>query len=358
MRRDSIYYHLFQQIPSLLFQFVSPAPDNAADYRFDSVAVKEPTFEIDGVFLPPENQPPGIVYFCEVQFQKDEVLYERLFGESLLYFYRNRSRFCDWQAVVIYPTRSTEQAERHPYRGLFDSGQTHVVYLDELGEASQLPIEIALMLLTTAKKRQAPNTAKALLTRAKQEAIDETRRQVIIDLVVTIISYQFTKLSRAEVEIMLNIQFQETQVYKDLRRDITEEVTQEVTQQVTQEVTQQVTQEVTQQVTQEVTQQVTQEVTQQVTQEVTQQVTQEVTQQVTQEVTQQVTQEVQQEATLNLVLRLLKRQLGKELPSRVRSQVTQLPLPALEQLGEDLLDFEAIADLKAWLSAHPSPPES
>ncbi len=24
-------------------------PDNAADYRFDSVAVKEPKFEIDGV---------------------------------------------------------------------------------------------------------------------------------------------------------------------------------------------------------------------------------------------------------------------------------------------------------------------
>ncbi len=31
-------------------------------YRFDSVAVKEPRFEIDGVFLPPESE-PGIVYF-------------------------------------------------------------------------------------------------------------------------------------------------------------------------------------------------------------------------------------------------------------------------------------------------------
>nr|WP_246564332.1 Rpn family recombination-promoting nuclease/putative transposase [Leptothoe spongobia] len=31
-----------------------PPPD-AATYRFDSVAVKEPKFEIDGVFLPPEH---------------------------------------------------------------------------------------------------------------------------------------------------------------------------------------------------------------------------------------------------------------------------------------------------------------
>jgi len=29
-------------------------------------------FEIDGVFLPPAPDVPGVVYSCEVQFQKDE----------------------------------------------------------------------------------------------------------------------------------------------------------------------------------------------------------------------------------------------------------------------------------------------
>ncbi len=57
-------------------------PKNADAYRFDSIAVKEPTFEIDGVFLPPENEGAGVVYFCEVQFQKDKRLYERLLGAS------------------------------------------------------------------------------------------------------------------------------------------------------------------------------------------------------------------------------------------------------------------------------------
>ncbi len=108
MRRDPIFYQMFQRSPSLLFDLIGERPTNAIDYRFDSVAVKEPKFEIDGVFLPPESE-PGIVYFCEVQFQKDPELYERLFGESLLYFYRNSSRFSDWQAVVIYPSRSAEQ---------------------------------------------------------------------------------------------------------------------------------------------------------------------------------------------------------------------------------------------------------
>ncbi|MCU0542683.1 MAG: Rpn family recombination-promoting nuclease/putative transposase [Oscillatoriaceae cyanobacterium Prado104] len=83
MRRDSIFYKLFGQAPTLLFDLLPATPANAANYRFDSVAVKEPKFEIDGVFLPPESEGPGIVYFCEVQFQKDEQLYERLFGEAL-----------------------------------------------------------------------------------------------------------------------------------------------------------------------------------------------------------------------------------------------------------------------------------
>ncbi|MEM9819032.1 MAG: DUF2887 domain-containing protein, partial [Cyanobacteria bacterium P01_D01_bin.6] len=99
MRRDSIFYKLFQQSPTLLFELLPEPPANAEAYRFDSVAVKEPTFAIDGVFLPPEGDEASIVYFCEVQFQKDPLLYERVFAESALYFYRNWERFSDWQIV-------------------------------------------------------------------------------------------------------------------------------------------------------------------------------------------------------------------------------------------------------------------
>lgn len=125
MRRDSLFYRLFQQSPNLLFDLLESVPNNSSEYRFDSVAVKEPKFEIDGVFLPPDGKEPGTIYFCEVQFQKDEQLYERLFSESFLYFYRQRQRFDDWQAVVIYPSRSIEQAEVQPYRALLHSDQVH-----------------------------------------------------------------------------------------------------------------------------------------------------------------------------------------------------------------------------------------
>jgi predicted transposase/invertase (TIGR01784 family) len=218
MRRDSIFYKLFQQSPSLLFELLTNTPTNAQAYRFDSVAIKEPKFEIDGVFLPPENEGVGVVYFCEVQFQKDQLLYERVFAESSLYFYRHRARFNDWQAVIIYPSRSIEQNDIHPHRTLLNGNQVHRVYLDELGDIRQLPLWVAMMVLTTLKSEQAPEEARYLLTRTSQEVSQQASR-AIIEMIVTIIAYKFETLTRSEVESMLGITFQETRVYQDIKEE-------------------------------------------------------------------------------------------------------------------------------------------
>ena len=213
MRRDSIFYKLFQQFPPLLFQLLPSPPSDAATYRFDSVAVKEPKFEIDGVFLP--SDPNGVVYFCEVQFQKDEQLYERVFAESLLYFYRNRHRFSDWQTVIIYPSRSTEQSNTHPYRALLKSEQVHRIYLNELGNIRELPIPIALMVLTTLDESQAPTEARFLLERNISE---KPANRAIIEMVTTIMVYKFDELSQQEVEVMLGITLKETRVYQEIKQ--------------------------------------------------------------------------------------------------------------------------------------------
>ena len=222
MRRDSIFYQLFQQSPTLLFELLTNPPANAEAYRFDSVAVKEPKFEIDGVFLPPENETPGVVYFCEVQFQKDEKLYERVFAESSLYFYRNCDRFSDWQAVVIYPSRSIEQTNIYPHRGFLNGNQVHRVYLDELGDIRQLPLWVALMVLTTVNSEQAPSEARYLLERSACEEA-KTASSAIIELVTTIMVYKFEKLSRREVEAMLGITLKETRVYREIKEEGREE---------------------------------------------------------------------------------------------------------------------------------------
>lgn len=133
MRRDSIFYTFFQRSSTLILDLLPNPPANAAAYRFDSVSVKEAQFEMDGVFLPPDGS-PDTVYFCEVQMQKIKNLYERIFAQIFLYFYRHRDRFTDWQIIVIYPSRSTEQDRLHPFRVMLNSEQMHRIYLDELGD--------------------------------------------------------------------------------------------------------------------------------------------------------------------------------------------------------------------------------
>jgi hypothetical protein len=48
------------------------------------------------------------------------------------------------------------------------------------------------------------------------------------------------------------------------------------------------------------------------------------------------------------VIRLLTKRFG-ELPQEMRSHISTLPLPVLEDLSEALLDFVSLADLQVWL---------
>ncbi|UBF26517.1 Rpn family recombination-promoting nuclease/putative transposase [Kovacikia minuta CCNUW1] len=219
MRRDSIFYALFQQSPMLLFELLEDPPPDADQYRFDSVAVKEPKFEIDGVFLPPDTETPGVVYFCEVQFQRDERLYERLFGELFLYFYRSRERFSDWQSVIIYPHQITEQSQIEPYRILLESHKVHRVFLDELGDIRQLPMGVALMVLTILEEDKASEVARSLLIRSQREISEPIASQAIIEMLITIMVYKFTKLTRQEIERMLGISLQQTRVYQEAKAE-------------------------------------------------------------------------------------------------------------------------------------------
>jgi predicted transposase/invertase (TIGR01784 family) len=290
MKRDSIFYKLFRQSPTLLFELVPEVPEDASRYRFDSVAVKEPKFEIDGVLLPPEGS-IGTVFFVEVQFQKVETLYERIFAETALYFYRNCEKFSDWQAVVIYPSRSTEQSKLHPHRSLLNSEQVHRIFLNELGNIRELPLWVALMVLTTVTETEAPEEARYLIERTEQVvSADETR--AIIEMITTIISYKFKELTTREVEAMLDITFEETRVYREIKAEAEQKGLEKGRQ------------------------------------------------------------EGRQEEAANLILRMLTKRFGL-LAGDVQGSVTALSLENLEELSEALLDFDSLGELSEWIEQRP-----
>jgi predicted transposase/invertase (TIGR01784 family) len=208
MRRDTIFYQLFKQSPNLLFALISEPPKDAAGYIFESIEIKETAFRIDGVFLPPDRF--GVVFFCEVQFQLDELLYERILSEISIYIYRNRERFADWQVVVIYPTRIMEQSRTTSVREMLASGRIIPVYLDELGEVVELPTGLGLMVLTTLEGDDAIAEARGFIARSQGD-------RGIIDIVSTIMVYKFSNLSRDEVDAMLGIELEQTRVYREAR---------------------------------------------------------------------------------------------------------------------------------------------
>jgi predicted transposase/invertase (TIGR01784 family) len=286
MRRDTIFYQLFRQSPTLLFDLIPDPPIDIQGYTFDSVEVKETAFRIDGVFTPPT--PSGIVYFCEVQFQPDKLLYERMMSETSIYTYRHREEFSDWEAVVIYPSRSVEQSRLQVVRELLTSGRITRVYLDELGAVERLPTGLGLMVLTTLEGDEAKAEARRLVEQAQNS-------RDIINLVSTIVLYKFNTLSRDEVDAMLGIELQQTRVYQEAKAE--GETIGEVRGEA------------------------------------------------------RGLERGRTEGEQSLVLRLLTRKLGKIDPV-MRTRISSLSIDKIESLGEDLLDFTQMEDLSTWLDIH------
>ncbi|RUR88414.1 hypothetical protein DSM107007_10390 [Nostoc sp. PCC 7120 = FACHB-418] len=94
----------------------------------------------------------------------------------------------------------------------------HRIYLDELGEIRQLPVWVALMVLTTIDEEQATEEARYLLERSQQE-VPQPENRAIIDLLTTIMVYKFEGKSQREVEEMLGITLKETRVYREIKEE-------------------------------------------------------------------------------------------------------------------------------------------
>jgi predicted transposase/invertase (TIGR01784 family) len=219
VKRDSIYYQIFKRFPALIFELVDDRPQAAQNYRFESVEVKETSFRIDGVFLPPEGATNRTIYFAEVQFQKDEGLYHRFFTESMMYLNRNQSEYDDWYCVVIFPSRSLEPSDTRTHRIFLNSDQVQRIYLDELGTSNTLPIGINLMQLTVASDETMAQQAKQLIERVQLESTGTIPKSEIIDIITTIAVYKFSSLSREEVEAMLGLTLEETKVYQEAKAE-------------------------------------------------------------------------------------------------------------------------------------------
>ncbi len=179
MKTDTIFYRLFQSFPSIFFELIEVPAREVNNYCFDSVEVKQLSFRIDGVFLPQENNRNTPIYFCEVQFQKDDNFYGRFFAEIFLYLSKAKLTN-DWRGVIIYPNRRVETDNIQRYQDMLTSGRVTRLYLDELGNLNQTSIGLATVQLITLPEAEAIDATRQLIQRVRNELTPDQKPQELL----------------------------------------------------------------------------------------------------------------------------------------------------------------------------------
>jgi predicted transposase/invertase (TIGR01784 family) len=201
VKTDSIFYRIFKTASVLFFELVGQS--DTEGYQFESIEVKETALRIDGVFLPPSNSPDRPVFFVEVQFQKDEELYHRLFAELFL-FLKHNPKTVAWQAAVFFAKRSIEP-NTAPFEPLLASPQVHRFYLDELADSTENFGIISLLQLIVKSENQVPELARELWTQVQGAESSDLPQAAMLGLIETILVYKFPHKSRQEIGKMLQL---------------------------------------------------------------------------------------------------------------------------------------------------------
>ncbi|MEC4987047.1 MAG: Rpn family recombination-promoting nuclease/putative transposase [Oscillatoria sp. PMC 1068.18] len=215
MKTDTIFYHLFQNFPRIFFELIDRPPEEAANYQFTSVEVKQLAFRMDGLFLPTVSNSAQPFYLVEVQFQAENDLYYRIFGELFVYLRQYQPPY-PWRVVVIYPTRSVEREQSFQFGEILNLNRVRRIYLDELGTAGETSLGVRVVKLVVEAEDTATELAKGLIAQARQQVTDATTQRELIDLIETIIVYKLPQKSRKEIEAMLGLSgLKQTKVYQE-----------------------------------------------------------------------------------------------------------------------------------------------
>ena len=215
MHTDTIFYQIFLTFHTLLFEILGEPTENARDYQFTSVEVKEKAFRFDGIFMTDSVEKP--IYFVEVQFQPKPDFYWELIAEINIYLNQFKP-VQDWQGIALFGKRSLDVGELTAYQQeLINSGRIKRIYLDELPPGS---IGMGLIELIVSQEAQAPELVKTLMARTKTEVENDREKQGIIELLETVLLSKFSQLSRQEIEAMFLVSdIKQTRVYQEAKQE-------------------------------------------------------------------------------------------------------------------------------------------
>jgi predicted transposase/invertase (TIGR01784 family) len=217
MITDPLFYRLFETSPETFFLLLGMNPDSAKEmadrYQYQAIEYKQTSHRTDGVFLPKDAGLP--LYFLEVQFYRLPSVFADLLVKVYTYLKQNDpgQLFC---GVILFADRSLEPLELAPYRPLIRDGLIRCFYLNEMPELANSPLGLSILFLIQKAESDAPRNARELIGRVKAEVEDAALRADLIELIETVIIYKLPRLTRKEIQAMLQIHdIRESRVYQD-----------------------------------------------------------------------------------------------------------------------------------------------
>ena len=86
MKTDNLFYLIFSTLPVLALELAGVNVANPGGYGFRAEEIKQTAFRLDGLLIPPADDPSAPLIFLEAQAQSDEDFYGRFFSEIFFIF--------------------------------------------------------------------------------------------------------------------------------------------------------------------------------------------------------------------------------------------------------------------------------
>jgi predicted transposase YdaD len=184
---DKLFYWLFQQHAERLQPLVAALLPRMDGYGFSAPVLKEREYRLDGLFLPPADQPELPVVILEAQMAADPDFLLRLNAETgrLLQQQQRQGRpIRHWQVVVICPSRELHFGDPTPVREFVERRVVWIELLPERLPPTAPPLQRALGMLLLPEE-QLPDCSKAIRAEVAGTSLDAEIDDVIAAILVS-----------------------------------------------------------------------------------------------------------------------------------------------------------------------------
>ena len=183
---DKLFYWLFQQHADRLQPLVAALLPRMEGYVFSAPVLKEREYRLDGLFLPPANQPELPVVILEAQMAADPDFLLRLNAETgrLLQQQQRQGRpIRQWQVVVICPSRELNFGDPTPVHEFVRERLVWIELAPERLPPTAPPLQRALGMLLLPEE-QLHDCSKAIRAEVAGTSLDAEIDDVIAAILV------------------------------------------------------------------------------------------------------------------------------------------------------------------------------